>query len=159
MKIIKTKKYKIAQHEMDMNRYEAGGMMGDTQNQGEFSQNEVFEDSQNQGSQYVSVYEVQRAYGGAEEGGWWYDTYSLIDTTPVSTREAAEKVKDFMEKKYKESNEESGPLSSSRGFGNLPEGTEDYQIPRGYAGEASQIEVIIENEPGENTTKERPHYE
>jgi len=26
----------------------------------------------------VGVYELDRAYGGAEEGGWWYDTGELV---------------------------------------------------------------------------------
>ena len=26
---------------------------------------------------YLAVYEVDRAYGGPEEGGWWYDTGTL----------------------------------------------------------------------------------
>lgn len=27
----------------------------------------------------VGVYETGRSYGGPEEGGWWYDTGSMID--------------------------------------------------------------------------------
>lgn len=26
----------------------------------------------------VAFYEVDRAYGGSEEGGWWYDTGELV---------------------------------------------------------------------------------
>jgi hypothetical protein len=155
MRVIKTENwYKKAQ--MDMGRYESEGMLGEGG-----GETEEFEDEwqPNEGSQFVSVYEVQRAYGGAEEGGWWYDVYSLIDTKPVSTRAAGLAVKDFLTNKYKEQNSETGPLGSSKGFENLPEGTEDYQIPRGYSGEASEIVVLLEDEPGENATNERPHYE
>ena len=28
---------------------------------------------------YVNVYEVYRAYGGPEEGGWYYDEGTLLD--------------------------------------------------------------------------------
>lgn len=28
---------------------------------------------------YANIYLYDRAYGGPEEGGWWYDTYSPID--------------------------------------------------------------------------------
>ena len=28
---------------------------------------------------YANIYLHDRAYGGPEEGGWWYDTYSPID--------------------------------------------------------------------------------
>jgi len=155
MKIIRTSKYKKSQHEMDMNRYETEGMLGEDDS----SQYEDFNGVKiNHGRQYVSVYEVQRAYGGPEEGGWWYDVYSLVDTVPVATRKAGLEVRKFLEEKYKEQNEITGPLSSSKGFENLPEGTEDYQIPRGFAGDASEIAVFLEDTPGENATKERPSY-
>lgn len=26
----------------------------------------------------VALYEIDRAYGGAEEGGWWYDTGEFV---------------------------------------------------------------------------------
>jgi len=26
----------------------------------------------------VAFYEIDRAYGGSEEGGWWYDTGTLV---------------------------------------------------------------------------------
>ena len=35
----------------------------------------------------LRVYEVSRAYGGPEEGGWWYDHYSLIcESKPHGSR-------------------------------------------------------------------------
>lgn len=32
---------------------------------------------------YVNIYEASRAYGGPEEGGWWFDTGSPIGSIPV----------------------------------------------------------------------------
>jgi hypothetical protein len=32
---------------------------------------------------YVNAYEVSRPYGGPEEGGWWYDSYSPLASIPV----------------------------------------------------------------------------
>lgn len=29
----------------------------------------------------VALYTVSQAYGGPEEGGWWYDTFELVDST------------------------------------------------------------------------------
>ena len=29
---------------------------------------------------YVNVYQVERCYGGAEEGGWWYDSYTPLES-------------------------------------------------------------------------------
>ena len=136
--------------------YSSPNLMDNASNEEFTEQNDPYP---NKGNQYVSVYEVQRAYGGPEEGGWWYDAYQLVDTHPVATLEAAQKVKEFLKNKLKTENEQRGPLDSSRGFDSLPEGTEDWQIPRGFSGSASELVVIIEDEPGEHTTKEIPHYE
>lgn len=32
---------------------------------------------------YVNYYVYDRAYGGPEEGGWWYDTYAPLDESYV----------------------------------------------------------------------------
>ncbi len=36
----------------------------------------------------VCIYEVDRHYGGPEEGGWWYNTYSLATLVSVEKTEA-----------------------------------------------------------------------
>ena len=38
---------------------------------------------------YVSIYLVQNCYGGAEEGGWWYDWYNLEDSYRFADEETA----------------------------------------------------------------------
>lgn len=44
----------------------------------------------------VTLYDITRAFGGYEEGGWWYDKYNLINSVVVRTPEevipAAEKL-------------------------------------------------------------------
>jgi hypothetical protein len=35
----------------------------------------------------LAIYEVDRAYGGPEEGGWWYDTGELVRTIKVVANE------------------------------------------------------------------------
>ena len=35
---------------------------------------------------YVTVYEVTRHYGGAEEGGWWYNWYEPVHTEPYRSQ-------------------------------------------------------------------------
>lgn len=37
----------------------------------------------------VAFYEIDRAYGGPEEGGWWYDTGCLARPLRVCPSEAA----------------------------------------------------------------------
>jgi len=109
---------------------------------------------------YISIYEVGRAYGGPEEGGWWYDTYEYVETVGrANGREQARQIRNNVEEKLKGKNVETGPLWSAKGFENLPEGTEDSQIPRGFSGEASELQAVIEERPGEKETQERPHYQ
>ena len=31
---------------------------------------------------FVRVYEVDKAYGGPEEGGWWYTVYNESNSCP-----------------------------------------------------------------------------
>lgn len=37
---------------------------------------------------WVNVYYVQRRYGGAEEGGWWYDIYDCLECVRLPYAEA-----------------------------------------------------------------------
>jgi hypothetical protein len=41
---------------------------------------------------YVNVYLTNRAFGGKEEGGWWYDTGEPVRAIPTYTREKAERI-------------------------------------------------------------------
>src|SRR3546814_12349377 len=36
----------------------------------------------------IALYEIDRAYGGAEEGGWWYDTGELARLLALARTEA-----------------------------------------------------------------------
>lgn len=36
----------------------------------------------------LAFYEIDRAYGGAEEGGWWFDTGTLVRIHAVERDEA-----------------------------------------------------------------------
>ena len=40
-------------------------------------------------SWYVNEYETDRAYGGPEEGGWWYDTGRFVECHGTFPTEAA----------------------------------------------------------------------
>lgn len=40
-------------------------------------------------TQYVNAYELTLAYGGPEEGGWWYDIGEPLASVPVSGMEEA----------------------------------------------------------------------
>ena len=92
----------------------------------------------------VAVYERDRAYGGPEEGGWWYDTGDLVRVMSVEKTEArayerCRRINRALEAKR----ETSGirPLSSVA-----------------YAGGHLEAEVF-ENVPPEHYPAVRPHYE
>jgi len=43
-------------------------------------------DSMYPGTIFVSVMEIERVYGGPEEGGWWYDVEIPVETIKVDLR-------------------------------------------------------------------------
>jgi len=84
---------------------------------------------------FVTAYEVTRHYGGPEEGGWFYNWYAPINTVTTSKSNAEWLVASF-KKKYKD-----------RVEGDI------YSVLGGVA-----ISVMMEDEPAENATTERPRY-
>lgn len=94
---------------------------------------------------YITVYEVDRCYGGPEEGGWWYNRYVPIETITLpkayqrKSKRAVKKVNALsktLEVKYKD-----------REWGNI------YHSTGGLL-----IEAIIEVSRRENETKSKPFY-
>lgn len=51
-------------------------------------------------SWFANVYEVDRAYGGPEEGGWWYDTGEIKLSVPCLTWDGAWEVAEKLRKLY-----------------------------------------------------------
>ena len=116
---------------------------------------------------YVSMYEVSRNYGGPEEGGWWYDAYELKSSKKFYDQEEAEKFEDALIHGIEAQGLNEEDLSSARGMDTYPDPSQgdpmydhsDADIPRGFAGAPTNYTVYIEDFPGQNETKERPHYE
>ena len=46
---------------------------------------------------YVNVYLHDRAYGGPEEGGWWFDTYEIKQVIPVHGLSDAQEIVNRLE--------------------------------------------------------------
>jgi hypothetical protein len=86
---------------------------------------------------WVTVYTVTRHYGGAEEGGWWYNWYTAQESsyTPVRFAEARARK---LRKKWE----------MRRMFGDI------YSVLGGEA-----VSVHIENTRYDAETTVRPHYE
>lgn len=85
---------------------------------------------------YVNVYHVSRHYGGPEEGGWWYNIGEVVESVEASV-DKADEMKETLIEKHKEENE--GDIYSVLG--------------------GIQVNVCVEDEPGQNYPAETPHYE
>ncbi len=89
------------------------------------------------GLRYVNVYLEDRAYGGAAEGGWYFDTGQLVSSRAVFGEKEAEALKVELSAEY--SNDSRPEINSV-----LSEG---------------QYAVYISTCSGESYPKHRPHYE
>lgn len=90
----------------------------------------------------VSEYEVDRCYGGSEEGGWWYDAYSYVATREVLTDEAdAQQLARALNAAQRELDRDTGKRDRYSVIGE-PDTTFE-----------------VESLPGEHATTTRPHYE
>lgn len=90
---------------------------------------------------YVSAYTVDRCYGGAEEGGWYYDWYTFVSV--VATRPTWEEARAFanlLDDAQREQDREEGKR-------------ERWSV----IGSADTV-YIVENVPGEERSTERPYY-
>jgi hypothetical protein len=85
-------------------------------------------------SAFINVYEVERRYGGPEEGGWYYNHYNCIDTKEVPFSKIDETI-ESLKKEY------------GTGEGDI------YSVLGGY-----EIQILVEEEPAKSVTKERPYY-
>jgi hypothetical protein len=87
------------------------------------------------GVTYVNVYEVDRAYGGPEEGGWYYDAGRLVTSRQVPSGDA-ESVREDLRKQYPATGKSSSVI---------------------YTG--GDYSVFIEDAPGADYPEYAPHYE
>lgn len=88
---------------------------------------------------YVNVYLSDRAYGGPEEGGWWYNVRSVEEVLRCRDEAHAKQVYERKVEEYKEENRNRRSDISSV----LSEG---------------RFDVELEAWPGERSPAERPHY-
>ena len=94
----------------------------------------------NRKMQQINEYHCDRAYGGSEEGGWWYDTDKFIACLGRTLDPtAAETIKNAHQPRIDDLNEGLPPIWSVASRG--------------------RSEVRVEHSPGEDYPTERPHYE
>lgn len=85
---------------------------------------------------YVNVYEVDRHYGGPEEGGWYYDAGDPVESHPVDTEGAADRLVEHLEQEYPRTDSSSSVI---------------------YRG--GDYRVWIEDHPAKAYPEVVPHYE
>jgi hypothetical protein len=97
---------------------------------------------QEQSGPFFSAYEIDRAYGGPEEGGWYYDNWSLIEgsTVDLSALFRIDNIKGFDRVK----NIVRWELES---------------LYCSYTVKDTKVAVMTEFIPGWFETREKPHYE
>ncbi len=115
---------------------------------------------------FLSLYLVERAYGGPEEGGWYYDVRVLQGGIPFTSRtEAAKWLEEAEAKAEAQTREEIDPYRARRYeelgddetvTSSCPEG----YIPRGWS-DGGNYRVMIEKSLGDNDTSNQPtpYYE
>ena len=110
---------------------------------------------------WLSVYLVSRAYGGPEEGGWWYNEYEFMGGKLYPNWDTAEKALEIAQETAKQMTNEVDRAPYYDVLGDEPNSSypEGY-IPTGWS-DGGEYRVIIENTRGENDTTKlaRPHYE
>tara|TARA_R100001530_G_scaffold133214_1_gene106366 strand:- start:62 stop:400 length:339 start_codon:yes stop_codon:yes gene_type:complete len=107
---------------------------------------------------YVNVYECGRAYGGQEEGGWWYDQHEFIeeDSFYASEKDALARA-DAIKPQWSFTTHHTGYHSLD---GCDPDGNgDDNYLTRGGMWGEGKIEIKVETHFGMNYPQRRPHYE
>lgn len=88
---------------------------------------------------YVNAYDHNRAYGGPEEGGWWYDVGTVLASIPCVSDEQVEEAKARLKQIYGPQFEGNHDIGSV-----LCEGV---------------LQIVVEYEAGADYPETRPHYE
>jgi hypothetical protein len=85
---------------------------------------------------FVNVYEVDRHYGGPEEGGWWFDAGHVVHSFHLINRTEAESLIELLRQQFTDTGER-------------------YSMAARY----DDYRVVLEATPGADYPTERPHYE
>jgi len=110
---------------------------------------------------YLSVYLVERAYGGPEEGGWWFDCLTYEGSVFCASEKAEEAFMQSLEKIARQKTKEELEPCRQRHYDMLgddetvasscPEG----YIPSGWS-DGGEYRIIREKTPGMFDTRNQP---
>lgn len=109
---------------------------------------------------FLNVYEIGQAYGGPEEGGWWYTSGNPVESQGFADEELKkiEAMRDALNAKFR--NEKS---SYSMGMGEHDGvdfegfGDDTFLLTGGVWGEL-KLRAKIENHAAKYWPEERPYY-
>jgi hypothetical protein len=99
---------------------------------------------------YLGLYQIELCFGGAEEGGWWYDwlDHKVSVIIPAGS---------FEQQETAEAAARAGLAETALDLGlTLPgDGIRSYRS----ASPQQDAMITTEEKPGEDQSTERPHYE
>ena len=118
---------------------------------------------------YVNMYSCGRAYGGPEEGGWYYDYgefkhHIITVDSLLKARAIAERIREAIKNGDAWQEEVANLRKNQMGFGPSDgagpdgEGDDRYLMPGGAWGDES-LHCCVEPHPGKDYPEERPYYE
>lgn len=108
---------------------------------------------------YVNVYEVNRHYGGPEEGGWWFDS----EEPQLSIK--LQGTQDFKaDQFYNDMEQGELPPEIWTRIHNLRQALEaEFPVGKGYRlsmrPQGTDYLVLVEDEEAKRSPEEWPHYE
>lgn len=104
----------------------------------------------------VAIYLADRAYGGPEEGGWWYDCGQRIDSPDEHGERNVPKLFPGDEQGRKEAGEFCRQVQARLDEGANRLGNRDLSS---VCCEGRYVAQVCENYPAPHYPAERPHYE
>jgi hypothetical protein len=91
---------------------------------------------------YVNTYRTGKAYGGPEEGGWWYTYGAMLTSQRVTSLKTARRIARRILRRLDKQNAEEGNRE-----------------PDSVLNQGEWLDVIIEDNPAANFPESRPYYE
>jgi len=105
---------------------------------------------------YLNVYDVGDAYGGSEEGGWWFKVGEFLEC--VGTANSLAKAKDQRDQFEKRVTEYRMGYGEHDGVDANGDGDDSCMLLGGRWGDG-ELNIFIEEHGGKDFPTERPYYE
>jgi len=108
---------------------------------------------------YVNVYEKSSAYGGPEEGGWWFTVLDPVgcEGTFNDENEASEAAS-LLQHQLEQPESYYMGINDADGCDPDGHGDDNYLTPGGRWGDAELV-VLVQSHPPKVYPEERPRYE